>query len=168
MRDWVGRGPDRVFVSSADELAAAPLDAQWLGLFSRSHLSFAVERDAASLEPTLSAMTVRAIDNLAARDSGYFLLVEGGRIDHAHHAARAGVALEETLEFNRAIEAALARVDLAETLILVTADHAHTLTIGGYPTRGNPILGFVTTNDARWYRPQRAPISPRMASLTRR
>ena len=147
--DWLDGGPQRHFLSTREALAAAPIDGQWLGLFSRDHLSFEVERANDSAQPTLSEMTVRAIDNLAARDSGYFLLVEGGRIDHAHHAARAGMALEETLEFARAVAAALARVDLDDTLVLVTADHAHTMSMGGYATRGNPILGLVTTNDAQ-------------------
>jgi hypothetical protein len=74
-------------------------------------------------------------------------LVEGGRIDLAHHEGTAGVALMETQEFFRATQAVLEVVDLNETLVLVTADHSHTMTIAGYPTPGNPILGLVTTND---------------------
>jgi alkaline phosphatase len=73
--------------------------------------------------------------------------VEGGRIDHGHHDNKAGYALLETVEFARAVEVALAKVDLDETLILVTADHSHVFTIGGYPVRGNPILGLVVEND---------------------
>ena len=155
-RQWRELGENRHFVTSREALAAAPLDGQLFGLFNRSHLSFEVERTPDSTEPTLTEMTVRAIDQLAARDQGYFLLVEAGRIDHAHHAARAGIALEETLEFDRAIKAALDRVDLADTLVLVTADHAHTMTIGGYPRRGNPILGLVASNTSQGL-PQSAP-----------
>jgi alkaline phosphatase len=93
-------------------------------------------------------MTAAAIDRLANED-GFFLMVEGGRIDHGHHDGRAGYALLETVEFARAVEVALGKVDLDETLILVTADHSHVLTIGGYPVRGNPILGLVVENDER-------------------
>jgi alkaline phosphatase len=93
-------------------------------------------------------MTAAAIDRLAGED-GFFLMVEGGRIDHGHHDGKAGYALLETVEFARAVEVALAKVDLDETLILVTADHSHVLTIGGYPVRGNPILGLVVENDGR-------------------
>ena len=71
--------------------------------------------------------------------------VEGGRIDQAHHANMARLALEETLELEAAVEVALQTVDLAETLILVGADHSHAFTINGYPGRGNDILGRLRT-----------------------
>jgi alkaline phosphatase len=41
--------------------------------------------------------------------------------------------LDETVEFHKAVEYARANVDSDETLIVVTADHSHTMTIGGYP-----------------------------------
>ena len=49
----------------------------------------------------------------------------------------------ETVEFNSAVERALELTDSDETLIVVTADHSHVFTVGGgFPTRGNPILGM--------------------------
>ena len=94
-------------------------------------------------EPSLAEMTVRALDILERAPKGYLLLVEGGRIDHGHHAGNAYRALGETIAFSDAVRVALERVDRDQTLIVVTADHSHTLQMSGYPTRGNPILGLV-------------------------
>lgn len=66
----------------------------------------------------------------------------GGRIDHAHHYNNPYRALDETLEMETALLAALERVNPAETLIVVTADHGHVMTFGGQATpRGHPVLG---------------------------
>jgi alkaline phosphatase len=71
-------------------------------------------------------------------------MVEGGRIDHAHHAGNAQRALVDAIAFSEAIDKAVEMTDVNNTLILVTADHSHTLTISGYPSRGNPILGYAS------------------------
>jgi alkaline phosphatase len=92
-------------------------------------------------------MTDKTIDILAKNPNGYFLMVEGGRVDHAHHATNAHRALVDMVAFADAVQAAVDKVDLDETLIVVTADHSHTLTIAGYPKRGNPILGLVRDID---------------------
>ena len=81
-------------------------------------------------------MTSKAIDLLSKNEKGFYLNVEGGRIDHAHHALNPFRALMDTIEFSRAVKTAFEKVDLSETLIIVTADHSHTLTIAGYPGRG--------------------------------
>lgn len=150
--DWLAAGDDRHYVSTADELRALPSQGSVLGLFSDSHMTFIAERPEDSQEPTLSEMTATAIDRLAggerSGDTGYFLLVEGGRIDHGHHESRPGYALLEARELADAVATALQKVDLAETLVLVTADHSHVFTMAGYPVRGNPILGLVIENDA--------------------
>lgn len=120
---------------------------QILGVFAKSHMSYEVDRIRQGTdEPSLTAMTLAAVKHLENQDSGYFLLVEGGRIDHAHHGGNAARALTETIELAAAVEAALGVVSLEDTLIIVTADHGHTLSIGGYSTRGNPILGKVIEN----------------------
>ena len=118
-----------------------------LGLFSESHMTYMLDKSPVSAEPTLSEMTAKAIDLLSVRKEGFYLMVEGGRIDHGHHDGVAGKALTETQEFAKAVQVALEKVDLSETLILVTADHSHVFTIAGYPTRGNPILGLASGND---------------------
>lgn len=115
-----------------------------IGLFEPSHMQY--EHDRArdkSGEPSLAEMTSKAIDILKNNRKGYFLMVEGGRIDHAHHAGNAFRALTDTIAFSDAVQAALGKVDLNDTLVIVTADHSHTFTISGYPQRGNPILGKV-------------------------
>ena len=68
-------------------------------------------------------------------------MVESGRIDHAHHAGNYSGALTDTVALAAAVKAAYEATDPNETLILVTADHGHVNTMGGYVTRGNPILG---------------------------
>ncbi len=64
-----------------------------------------------------------------------------------HHNGNAFRALTETIEFSNAVRAALSKVNLADTLIIVTADHSHTFTMAGYPMRGNNILGLVREVD---------------------
>ena len=147
IQQWLAGSESRRYVASAAEFETLVPGDQVLGLFAPSHLTYVAERPEDTSEPSLSQMTSTAIDLLADNDNGYFLLVEGGRIDHGHHDGKPGYALLEAQEFNRAVEVALSKVDLEETLLLVTADHSHVFTMGGYATRGNPILGLVVTNN---------------------
>ncbi len=132
-----------VVVKDAASLAAAPKGKPVLGLFSPSHMTYMADRKPGSTEPTLTDMTAQAIARLKSGKKGFYLMVEGGRIDHAHHAGQAGYALEEAVEFARAVQYAVDHTDPRDTLILVTADHSHAFTMSGYPQRGNPILGLV-------------------------
>lgn len=114
-----------------------------LGLFASDHLSFEVDRDPAK-QPSLVEMTRFALARMPkASPKGYYLMIEGGRIDHAHHAGNAFRALSETQQFSAAVAEVLKTVNLDETLVLVTADHSHVMTIAGYPQRGNDIMGFI-------------------------
>jgi alkaline phosphatase len=120
-----------------------------LALFEPSHMRYELDRgDDVAGEPSLAQMAVKAIDLLEARGDGYLLVVEAGRIDHAHHDNNAARALHDTLALARAVAAVRERAG-ADSLIVVTADHSHVFTMAGYPTRGNPILGLVRGNDAR-------------------
>lgn len=93
-------------------------------------------------EPSLAEMTVKAIEILDRKHSnGYVLMVEGGKIDHAHHQNFARLALHEVMGLDEAVAAALKKVG-DDTLVIVTADHSHSVTFNGYPGRGNDILGF--------------------------
>jgi alkaline phosphatase len=148
--EWVARGPGSVFVWNRDQLAALDMGAtqRLLGLFEPRHMHWEAHRarDRAG-EPSLAEMTAAAIARLERNERGYVLMVEGGRIDHGHHAGSAFLALHDTIAFSEAVAWALAHVDLGETLVVVTADHSHVLTMAGYPTRGNPILGLSVGND---------------------
>ncbi|XP_049865248.1 membrane-bound alkaline phosphatase-like [Pectinophora gossypiella] len=110
-----------------------------LGLFESSHLDYNIRSDKMT-EPTLAELTEVAINSLSRNDKGYFLFVEGGRIDHAHHDNRPQRALDETIEFDLAIKKAAEMVG-DDTLIVVTADHAHVMAVNGYSQRGSNILG---------------------------
>lgn len=113
-----------------------------LGLFEPSHMQYEVDRAADTLgEPSLAEMTTKAIDILRKNNKGYFLMVEAGRIDHGSHAGNAYRTFSDTVALSDAVKATMEKVDMRDTLIIVTADHSHTLTIAGYPKRGNPILG---------------------------
>lgn len=112
-----------------------------LGLFESDHCQYNLDSINSTTEPTLAEMTETAIKLLSRNEDGYFLFVEGGRIDHAHHSTYAMKALDETEQFSEAIQRAVDLTSRADTLIVVTSDHAHTMSISGYPDRGNPILG---------------------------
>ncbi|MFC5511681.1 alkaline phosphatase [Massilia jejuensis] len=132
------------------EMAAAPNTRKFIGIYSsKSHLEYELDRVAhvgeGATQPSLAEMTVKAIDILSQNPNGFFLMVEGGRIDHALHATNAKRAIVDTIAFDDAIQAALDKLKLidptlANTLIVVTADHDHTMTFNGYGKRGNPIL----------------------------
>ena len=134
------------YIENTTELAQLdPTDrVPWLGLFARDHLQFEHDRlRIAPSEPSLADLTRAAIRRLTRDPDGFVLLVEGGRIDHAHHFGNAYRALTDTIALSDAVRAALEQVDLDDTLVVVTADHSHVLTFAGYPVRGNPILGLV-------------------------
>jgi alkaline phosphatase len=152
--EWVRAQPDSRFVwNKAQFDAIDPAKVQHLlGLFEPSHMRYDVDRkeDGAG-EPSLAEMTTKAIQLLSKNKQGYYLMVEGGRIDHAHHAGNAYRALTDTIAFSDAVRAATQLASAKDTLILVTADHSHSLTMVGYPARGNPILGLVKAPDAKDY-----------------
>ncbi len=141
---WRERYPEGAYVwNRAQLLALDPARTRRvLGLFDPSHMEFEIDRaQDEGGEPSLTEMTETAIRILSQNPRGFALMVEGGRIDHAHHANNAHRALTETIELSRAVERALALTNPAETLIVVTADHSHPLAFSGYAVRGNPILG---------------------------
>ena len=143
---------------------------QFSGLFASGALRYSDEEDRAG-EPQLPEMVETAIKMLGKvlhslslswkleyvlhiqhlsswmQDSaGFLLVVEGGAIDHAHHNTRIKTALEETVELDEAVRAALDAV-AEDTLVIVTADHSHTLAINGFSHRGSDVTGLATARD---------------------
>lgn len=115
-----------------------------LGIFASEHMSFHSDANH-SVEPSLTEMTEMAMNILSKNDNGYVLFVEGGLIDYANHATLAHKAVVETCEFNEAIKMADLKTSELDTMIVVTSDHSHTMTISGYPSRGTNILGTMTS-----------------------
>ncbi|XP_035536289.1 alkaline phosphatase, tissue-nonspecific isozyme [Morone saxatilis] len=111
-----------------------------MALFEPGDLRFEAERDP-NMDPSIVETTEKAIRILQKNPKGFFLLVEGGRIDQAHHAGRAFMALHETVAFDYAIAKGLELTKEQETLTIVMADHSHPVTFNGYPFRGQSILG---------------------------
>ncbi len=147
---WQQQHPDGQYIANRQQLLSLKPDSinKLLGLFNDSHMQFDDERKQSGFdEPSLAEMTSAAIQRLKTNQQGFFLMVEAGRIDHAHHAGNAYHALHDTIALSEAVSAALQQVNLQETLIVVTADHSHVFTMAGYPTRGNPILGYAVGND---------------------
>jgi alkaline phosphatase len=144
--DWVSKHSNAQYVWNKAQFDAIDPNStdHLLGLFEPSHVHYEADRVAHDKagEPSLTEMTTKAINILKKNHNGYFLMVEGGRIDHAHHSGNAYRALSDTQQLAAAVQAAVDKTDPKETLIIVTADHSHVFTIGGYPQRGNPILGL--------------------------
>ncbi|XP_019904309.1 alkaline phosphatase, intestinal, tandem duplicate 1 isoform X2 [Esox lucius] len=129
---WHRKQFDEINVKTTDRL---------LGLFEPKDMRFEVFRNA-SRDPSIVEMTEKAIQILSKNPNGFFLFVEGGRIDHGHHDGIAKLALTEAVMFDRAVHRASQLTKESDTLTVVTADHSHVFTFGGNTPRGNPIFGL--------------------------
>ncbi len=150
IQEWIDQYDDSAYVWNRDQLLNINPNHtdHLLGLFENSHMQYETDREGdVAGEPSLTEMTEKAIQVLQKNRRGYFLVVESGRIDHAHHVNNAQRALEDTKQLSAAVESVLDKVDLKDTLVIVTADHSHVFTMAGYPKRGNPILGKVVGVD---------------------
>ncbi|HWQ20756.1 MAG TPA: alkaline phosphatase [Methanotrichaceae archaeon] len=119
------RGYTFVYNDTAFKKIDANSTSKVLGLFNKDHMAYELERrNQTSPEPSLANMTVKALEILSKNPKGFFLMVEGGRIDHAAHARSYDNMTVDTLAFDDAVKAAM---DFAlannNTLVLVTADH---------------------------------------------
>lgn len=98
-----------------------------IALFSNSHIPYEIDRinNADTNVPSLEEMTEKAIDLLFYDEDGFFLMVEGGRIDHACHINDVAGNIHDTLAFDAAIQSAydFYQKHPQETLVVVVADH---------------------------------------------
>ena len=142
------RNDKAVLVKTTGELKAVNTeDADYiLGLMAETHIRMDDQAQELPDSPSLDEMTKVALEILMKGDEGFFLMVEAARIDHAHHGVQAVRALSETVAMDRTVEMTVKMLEDAgmedDTLIIVTADHAHTMSIAGGGHRGNAINGL--------------------------
>ncbi len=147
--EWMSKGNNRPYVWNRTDFETIDpaSNPKVLGLFEPSVMKYEADRAADGAgEPSIVEMTRKAIEILRQDKDGFFLMVEGGRVDHAHHDGNAARALSDAQIFAQAVAAADDMTDDKNTLIIVTADHGHTLTFAGYPHKGSNILGLVTAS----------------------
>ena len=145
--EWLTERRDRgercQYVSSNTQLEhtdPASLDSL-LGIFTEDEFEYKLDVGEATEQPRLAEMTAKAIDILSKGEEGFVLFVEAAHVDKAHHDNWAKKAVEEVLELEAAVSVALNMTD-SSSLLLVTADHSHSLTISGYPRRHVDVLGY--------------------------
>ncbi|KAM4016694.1 LOW QUALITY PROTEIN: alkaline phosphatase, tissue-nonspecific isozyme [Anomaloglossus baeobatrachus] len=145
-RDKKPRNKAAHYVWNREQLMSLrPQDVDYLlGLFEPVDLMYELDRNT-SADPSLPEMVRVAISVLKKNPKGFFLLVEGGRIDHGHHEGKAKQALHEAVQMDLAIGLARNMTSAEDTLTVVTADHSHVFTFGGYTHRGTSIFGLAPT-----------------------
>ncbi|XP_061308271.1 intestinal-type alkaline phosphatase-like isoform X1 [Pezoporus flaviventris] len=147
---WLEARPGARYVWNRTEMLAAAADPSvtyLMGLFEPMDMKYDLVRNT-TLDPSLTEMTEAAITILSRNPKGFYLFVEGGRIDHGHHEGAAQKALTDGIAFDRAIDRAGALTDEADTLTVVTADHSHVFSFGGYALRGASIFGLAPSKAA--------------------
>ncbi|XP_072876390.1 intestinal-type alkaline phosphatase [Chlorocebus sabaeus] len=144
VQEWLTKHQGARYVWNRTELMQASLDqsvTHLMGLFEPGDMKYEINRDP-TLDPSLLEMTEAALRLLSRNPRGFYLFVEGGRIDHGHHAGLAYHALTEAVMFDDAIERAGQLTSEEDTLTLITADHSHVFSFGGYTLRGSSIFGL--------------------------
>lgn len=106
--EWINRHPNGKFFTTRDEMMEVDSNTEHvLGIFAKSHMQFNADR-VKDVEPSLAEMTKKSIDLLKRNNSrGFLLVVEGGKIDLAHHYNNAYRALDDTLALDEAIQVAI-------------------------------------------------------------
>lgn len=125
------------FVETRDELLKTDSDKIW-GSFAPSALAYDFDRDA-DHEPSLAEMTKKAIDTLSEDEDGFFLFVEGSKVDWAAHANDPIGIISDVLAFDDAVQEALefAKAD-GNTMVIAVSDHGNSgITMGNVNTNSN-------------------------------
>lgn len=117
-----------------------------MGLFHISNMNDEMDREV-SKEPSLEDMAAKANQILKKNDRGYFIFIEAGRIDMAHHATLGKKAIGDTMALDRAVERVMAMTDPQDPLATLSSDHSHTFTLGNYAPYSENILGFAAKSN---------------------
>ncbi|XP_049979096.1 intestinal-type alkaline phosphatase 1-like [Alexandromys fortis] len=145
---WLKNHQGARYVWNHTELIQASQDSavtHLMGLFEPTDMKYDINRNPL-LDPSLKEMTEVAVSMLSRNPQGFYLFVEGGRIDQGHHEGTAYLALTEAVMFDSAIESASQLTSEQDTMILVTADHSHVFSFGGYTLRGTNIFDLAPQN----------------------
>lgn len=141
-KDYVAlfRDAGYALVTSAAELKAAPKSGKLLGLFHPDNMDVTLDRLFLKKgtvpkfpdQPGLVEMTQAALDRLSQDPDGFFLMVEGASIDKQSHPMDWERAIVDTIEFDKAVGVARAfQAKHPDTLIVVTGDHTHGVSVIG-------------------------------------
>ncbi|KAM6152772.1 LOW QUALITY PROTEIN: intestinal-type alkaline phosphatase-like [Erethizon dorsatum] len=144
VQEWLAKHQGSRYVWNRTELIQASQDpdvTHIMGLFEPSDMKYDFYQDP-ELDPSLAEMTEVAVRMLSRNPRGFYLFVEGGRIDHGHHEGRAHLALTDAVMFDSAIDKAGQLTSEQDTLTLITADHSHVFSFGGYTLRGTSVFGL--------------------------
>jgi alkaline phosphatase len=156
LEEAIKKNPDRFVVINHKKDLPSKSDKPILGLFEIGETPYTdTDKFDKKVHPTLVEMTHSAVEILSKNKNGFFLVVEGGRIDHALHKNNIPQALIETNEFSKAVAEAMYLLKkanlLKNTLVVVTADHDTAgLSVNGYLDINKPILSGrkIATSDA--------------------
>lgn len=148
VQDWQTQSTKAAYVRTASELMAvdAGKTDHLLGLFADGDLPSPVDTSYHKEVPDLADMTRKAIEVLKKNKNGFILMVESASIDKWHHRNNAYRALTDVDELSKAVAVAEELTSDKDTLIVVTADHSHSLTISGGSAIGEPVMGLAKSD----------------------
>ncbi|TYR94171.1 alkaline phosphatase [Rossellomorea vietnamensis] len=137
------------FVETREALLKSDSEKIW-GAFAPSALAYDFDRKAAeSSEPSIADMTEKAIDTLSKDEDGFFLFVEGSKVDWAAHANDPIGMISDVLAFDDAVNEAMefAKED-GNTMVIAVSDHGNSgITMGNQDTNGNypeiPVSAYI-------------------------